>query len=152
MTDVVMQATAVTRRLRALPAAVPPFAMAGVAAIGCLFVGLIDPTRTTMFPPCPFKALTGGLDCPGCGATRGTHQLLNGNLGAALGYNALLMLALPFLLYSWLAWALPTVTTIRLPVLRVPAKAIYGILAVVLLWWLVRNLPFDPLTALHSDR
>lgn len=143
---------AVTRRVLALPAAVPPFAVAGAAAAGCLLVGLVDPTRTQLFPPCPFKAITGGLDCPGCGATRATHALLNGDLGAAIGFNAMMLLALPYLLWSWLAWALPTVTNRQLPYLHIPAKVIYGIFAAVVLWWIVRNLPWAPLTALHSDR
>lgn len=140
------------KRLLAMPAAVPPFAVAGVAAVGCLFVGLADPTRGQVLWPCPFKALTGGLDCPGCGGTRAVHSLLNGNIGAAFGYNAILMLALPYLLYSWSAWALPTVTNARLPVLRLPVKVIYGVFAVVMVWWVARNLPFAPFAALHSDR
>lgn len=147
-----MLATSVTGRAAALPAAVPPFALAAVAAVGCLVVGLVDPTRTALLPPCPFKAVTGGLDCPGCGTTRAMHQLLNGNVAAAIGLNAFALLALPYLLYSWLAWALPTVSSFRLPVLRVPAKAIYGLVAVVVAWWVVRNLPWAPFTALHSDR
>lgn len=146
-----MLATSVARRAGTLPAAVPPFAVAGVAAAGCLFVGLVDPTRTALLPTCPFKVVTGGLDCPGCGTTRAMHQLLNGNVTAAVGLNALALLALPYVLYSWLAWALPTVSSVRLPVVRLPAKAIYGLVGLVVAWWVVRNLPWAPFTALHSD-
>jgi hypothetical protein len=140
------------RRAAAIPAMVPPLVVAGIAAAGCLLVGLVDPTRTQLFPPCPFKAITGGLDCPGCGATRAMHSMLNGDIAAAAGFNAMLLVALPYLLYSWLAWAMPAVTNRRLPILRIPAKAVYGILAVVMLWWVARNLPLAPFAALHSDR
>jgi hypothetical protein len=146
-----MLATA-TRRAVTMPAAVPPLAVAGVAAMGCLFVGLVDPTRVAFLPTCPFKAVTGGLDCPGCGTTRAVHQLLNGNIGPAFGFNALALVAVPYVLYSWLAWALPTVSNVRLPAIRVPAKVVYGILVAVVAWWLLRNLPWAPVSALHSDR
>ena len=139
-------AAAVTGRI---PRSIAPAAV-GVAAAGiCLLVGLVDPARTALFPPCPFKAVTGGLDCPGCGATRGLHQLLNGNVVGAVDYNALFVLALPLALWSWLAWAVPAR---RLPMPRFPTKAVYAIGGLLLAWWVSRNLPFMPFEVLHSDR
>ena len=68
--------------------------MAGAAAYF-----LLDPTRVMIFPPCLFHELT-GLDCPGCGAQRALHQLLHGNVIAAIRLNAMFVLSLP--LFAWM--------------------------------------------------
>ncbi len=41
---------------------------------------------------CPFRRCTGGY-CPGCGATRATHQLLRGDLGASWSHHPWVVLA-----------------------------------------------------------
>jgi hypothetical protein len=58
---------------------------------------LFDPAKISV-PVCTFHALT-GLNCPGCGATRATHELLHGRLLAAWHYNALWVLSLPLAVY-----------------------------------------------------
>ncbi len=59
--------------------------------------GLFDPAQVALFPSCPLRTAT-GLPCPGCGSQRAIHDLLHGHLAAALAHNALLVLALPYLL------------------------------------------------------
>lgn len=49
---------------------------------------------------CPFRIAT-GRNCPLCGLTRSTHELLRGHVRAALGYNALT----PLLWATGLIWA-----------------------------------------------
>lgn len=71
-----------------------------LCALGVAIFFVFDPTRVTFFPPCMFHEIT-GLDCPGCGAQRALHQLLHGNLLAALHFNAMFVLSLP--LAAWLA-------------------------------------------------
>ena len=71
-----------------------------VVSAGVLLLGLLwrfDPSEVRA-PLCMFHALT-GLDCPGCGATRATHELLHGRVSAALRYNALWVLLLPVAAY-----------------------------------------------------
>ena len=58
----------------------------------------IDPAEVRV-PMCAFHLAT-GLHCPGCGATRATHELLHGRLGSALHHNALWVLLAPGLLYA----------------------------------------------------
>jgi hypothetical protein len=70
-------------------------AMAAILLLGLLW--WFDPAETNV-PLCAFHALT-GLDCPGCGATRATHELLHGRLSAAMHYNALWLLSLPLAAY-----------------------------------------------------
>jgi hypothetical protein len=71
--------------------------LGGVAVAVVLF--LFDPARAPIYPTCPFHQLT-GFDCPACGSLRALHQLLHGNLVAALHFNAFLILSLP--LFAWL--------------------------------------------------
>lgn len=52
------------------------------------------PAVTRLLPPCPVAALT-GLSCPGCGSGRAFAALARGDLAAAVGFNPLLLLALP---------------------------------------------------------
>jgi len=63
-----------------------------------------DPVTDPFFPLCPFRAAT-GLECPGCGSQRAIHSLLHLRPGDALGYNPLMVLALPYILLGvWLEW------------------------------------------------
>ena len=65
-------------------------------AVGIALVPLyfFNPIEHAFFPKCFFHSLT-GLDCPGCGGLRATHQLLHGDLLAALRLNALFVGLLP---------------------------------------------------------
>ena len=74
--------------------------VAAVALFAFLLLGLLwrfDPAETYL-PLCSFHALT-GLDCPACGATRATHELLHGRLASAIRCNALWVLSLPVVVY-----------------------------------------------------
>jgi hypothetical protein len=70
------------------------------AGLGLMLLGILwwfDPAEIKV-PLCTFHAMT-GLDCPGCGATRATHELLHGRLLAALRYNALWVILSPVAVY-----------------------------------------------------
>ena len=71
-------------------------------ALGALLVLAVaytwlDPLDYAIFPKCPVKVLT-GLDCPGCGSQRDIHALLNGQVAEAFRCNALMVLAIPYVL------------------------------------------------------
>src|SRR5664279_2915277 len=118
----------------------------GVVLVGALaYIGVSDPHRPGfMYPPCPFKWLT-GWDCPGCGGLRMTHDLLHGNLSAAVVDNLFLLLGLP-MLTVWLLvrW--------RRGERLMPAPAIATVVIAALAWTLVRNLPGFPLVPTLLDR
>lgn len=109
-----------------------------------------DPGDSVFWPKCPFHLLT-GLECPGCGSQRALHCLLNGNLGQALHYNALLAAAVPYLLlYAFLSLfrhffgrGRAVMACRRLEDVLYHGKALRAVLAVILLFWAARN--FTPL-------
>ncbi len=96
-----------------------------------------DPSHSELFPKCPFRSLTGWL-CPGCGSQRAVHQLLHGHVAAAFRYNALMVMAVPFVLVLLLAeWKRR-----RWPHFYASVNHPWVILAVALMavaWWVGRN-------------
>jgi Protein of unknown function (DUF2752) len=127
-----------TSALRAwLPAAPIGTAFGLVAATA--YVAAVDPSDRGVFPPCPFRALTGWW-CPGCGLTRATHHLLHGDVLGALRYNALMPLILALIAALWIDWYTRSIG--RRPVLRrIPGWAtVAGIVAAVT-FAMLRNLP-----------
>lgn len=111
----------------------------GALTLGALaYVGLVDPhQRGTLFPPCPFKLLT-GWNCPACGGLRMTHDLLHGDLGAAVVDNVFLLAGLP-LLAIWVLWRLKQGRRVF------PLPAIVVIVVAAVSWTVLRNLPGFPL-------
>jgi Protein of unknown function (DUF2752) len=111
----------------------------GALAVGALiYVGLADPHRSgSLFPPCPFRLLT-GWNCPACGGLRMTHDLLHGDLGAAVADNLFLLAGLP-LLAIWFVWR------IRRGERAFPLPAIVVIAVAAISWTVIRNLPGFPL-------
>ncbi len=103
------------------------------------------PATAGFYPPCPLYWITNGrINCPGCGATRGLHALLNGSLEQAFAYNALFILFLPILLYYFFRLWYGMLTDRSLPPDRVPRWALLSMFAVIFLFGILRNLPFQP--------
>ncbi len=115
-------------------------------SIAVLTLGLLyyffNPVGHSFFPKCPFYALT-GLDCPGCGSQRAFYALLHGHLLEAAGYNLLSVLVLPFIIYSAAVFTGNHLfdKNWKQNIFYKPwfAKAV---LVFVLLFWILRNLPF----------
>jgi len=123
--------------------------LTGAAALAaCVYVGLVTPTASTVPMPCPLHSVT-GLWCPGCGATRGMHALLNGHLVQALGFNLLLVAIVPLALYGWASWTVAAAGRPVLPSLRlVPSWVWSAAIGVAITFAVLRNLPVEPLRAL----
>lgn len=90
-----------------------------------------------------------GYYCPGCGAGRACFSILHGRFAQAFRYNPLLCLLLPWLaLYlgacgvQWLLTGRETISR------RIPIELAYVLLAVVLLYGVVRNIEVYPFTLL----
>lgn len=106
-----------------------------------------NPLQVHFYPRCPLYVLT-GIYCPGCGALRAGHALLHGHLLTALDYNALFVVAIPFLAYALAAQGIEAVTGHRLPVYRLSGVQARAILWTLLAFTLLRNLPIHPLSVL----
>lgn len=114
-------------------------AATGAVAAGALaYIGLADPHRPGFgFPGCPFKMLT-GWNCPLCGGLRMTHDVLHGDLAAAVVDNVYALVGIP-LLVLWLVmcWRRGR---------QVPPLALTSVvIATMVIWTVVRNLPGFPL-------
>ena len=112
---------------------------AGALLVGAVgYVGLVDPHKPdSVFPICPFRLLT-GWNCPACGGLRMVHDVLHGDLAAAISDNVFLLVGLP-MLAGWILlrrrsgkslMSLPTAATVVIATLA---------------WTVVRNLPGFPL-------
>ena len=111
---------------------------AGLIGGALAYVGVRDPHVPGFgFPPCPFHFLTGWY-CPGCGGLRMTHDLLHGDIGAAVTDNAFLLVGLP-LLAGWL------VTRAVRGQAPMPRAAVFTVLLAAFVWTVVRNVPGFPL-------
>ena len=142
---------ALPRRAHPAPdAQAGPLTVAGTAALvvaACVVRYAFPPERSALYPQCPFHAMT-GLHCPGCGTLRALHALVHGDLRAALGHNLLTMLSLPFLAYDFLSRARQALWGRPLPWPITSAVWVWLLLAVILAFWLLRNLPFWPFSCL----
>jgi Protein of unknown function (DUF2752) len=122
---------------------------AGIAMFGAgaFVVGYFNPTTAGFFPVCPLHAMT-GLNCPGCGLTRGFHALLNGDVLTALHFNALLPVFGFVFAYLFLSMFLTAFRGRGLSWKFFHPAALYGFLFVVAAFFVLRNLPFYPFTML----
>lgn len=110
-----------------------------LAGAGVAILRVYDPASAGFFPPCPFRAMTGYL-CPGCGTTRALHEILNGNIWAAFRLNPLMMFLLPYVGYAGMSSAMETLFGRALPRVFIRPAYIWTLLAVILAFWVVRNL------------
>ncbi len=121
----------------------PAFFAAIVLAVAVLGSGAVlfffDPARHGFYPICLFHALT-GWNCPGCGGTRAAYQLLHGHLLRALRDNALFVLAVAALVV-WGVWSLVQRFRNKPATFNPPAGVWWGLLMVILLFTVLRNLP-----------
>lgn len=137
-----------TRRMRILAAIAFPLAGLAVA----WFFWKMDPSGPEagvfhLF--CPFNKLT-GLYCPGCGMTRAAHELTHLNILAGIRYNPLVVLLIgPTVAVMGFGEYVNYVSgkTLWKPV-RIGKRTLYLLVALVLLFTVLRNIPVFPFTLL----
>jgi hypothetical protein len=89
---------------------------------------------------------TTGFDCPGCGGTRAFYFLINANLPEAARHHLMLVFAVPFLIYAYVAWAGNRVFRWRLPQWQLTPRTLAFFLGAVGVFSVLRNLPWPPFT------
>ncbi|MCI0474521.1 MAG: DUF2752 domain-containing protein [Ignavibacteria bacterium] len=110
---------------------------AAVFFITVLFVW--DPSVFKYYPDCVFNSLT-GLECPGCGGMRGTHFLLHLDFGKAFFYNPLVFVTTPVIIYIIIYFVMNLFFGVKLPKITLTPVLATVISAIVLLFWIYRNL------------
>lgn len=132
-----------------------PVAVGGALAAAAAVVAVRDPAASgNRYPGCVFHQVT-GLWCPACGLTRGTHDLLNGHLAAAIGSNLFTPVVLLAIVATWVAWTRrsfglsPTRLAVTFASLRDRTRwSGPALLLTTVAYGVVRNLPIAPLRSL----
>lgn len=115
-------------------------ALAAVSGLTYL-LATTPPTPDSFYPKCTMYQAT-GIHCPGCGTGRAVHAALNGRVRQAFAYNPVAVVLLPAVAVAVLA-SLAGVN--RNPL---NGRWILLLAVVLIVFTVLRNLPFYPLTLL----
>jgi len=109
-----------------------------LGAAACVILLAVPPgsAHAKWLPRCMFHQLT-GLYCPGCGATRTLSAMLHGDIKASLHNNLLLFPLLSLIMIL-----------IVKPEISLKRPVAITIIAIVLLFTILRNIPVAPFTYL----
>jgi len=135
-----MEAPPVIRPRRPFGARLGLWAPTASLAVALAWLFLFDPATSGFYPQCYFHKWT-GLQCPGCGGLRATHQLLHGHVAEAFRLNPLFVGLLPF--GAWLAarWAARLFSGRRRPAPFLTPRFAWILLGVAALFGVLRNIP-----------
>jgi len=124
-------------------------ALAGISAItgGAFIVGYFNPVTAGFFPVCPLFAAT-GLNCPGCGLTRGFHALFHGDVLGALHFNALLPVYIVIFVYLFVSMISIAARGRGLSFNIFRPNLVWSFLVIAIVFGVVRNFPLYPFTLL----
>ena len=135
------ESTSVPPRIKTAPV-LAWFAVAvlGATALGAgAVVFFFNPSTHGFYPICLFHRIT-GWNCPSCGGTRALYALLHGDWRLALKDNALFVALLAAMAARGAWFAIKK--ALHEPVGQfLPAKSVWPLLVVVLIFTVLRNLP-----------
>jgi hypothetical protein len=124
---------------RGVHPALAPLATLVAGAAASAYLYRTDPHQGGHWlPRCPFNWAT-GLLCPVCGSTRLAYDLLHGDPVRAFHENALVLLLVPVLLWSFGRWLIEGLRGRRWQPALNP-RAQYALLGAAVVWTVVRNL------------
>jgi hypothetical protein len=122
------------------------FIILALSLTAILVIFSFDPRSASIYPPCPYRTLT-GYYCPGCGAGQAAYFFLHGQLELAFYYNPLAVITFPVIA---LALIFQFAAELR------GRRAIFwsghrwvtffvGLLPLIfILFWIIRNTPWYP--------
>lgn len=118
----------------------------GFTGLAVLFF-LLDPAKHELFPRCVFNSIT-GYYCPGCGSQRAIHSLLHLDFVGVVSYNFLFIPAFLLIFYHYLHPVFNRLFGLKLPNVFYFSSTPWIIFGVVVLFWILRNIPVYPFSVL----
>ena len=115
-----------------------------------VFYFFINPNDVNFLPECPLYFTT-GFYCPGCGSQRATHQLLNFNIFGVLQQNVLFLISLLILGYHITLTGINAFLKKNFYNYMYHPKTPLVILAVIVVFWILRNIPYYPFNLLAPN-
>ncbi|MDP3359846.1 MAG: DUF2752 domain-containing protein [Lutibacter sp.] len=115
-----------------------------------VFYFFINPNDVNFLPECPLYFTT-GFYCPGCGSQRATHQLLNFNIFGVLQQNVLYFISLLILGYHFIVTGSNRIFKKQLYNYVYHPKTPLIILGVIVVFWILRNIPYYPFSLLAPN-
>lgn len=107
----------------------------------------VNPNGQSFIPKCPFHSIT-GLHCPGCGSQRALHDFLHGRLLEGFQHNVLIGLGLLVMFYKAFLWIRSYFYPQKTNNLLYNPKTAWAILILIVVFWILRNIPFSPFNIL----
>lgn len=108
---------------------------------------VLNPVEHQLFPRCVFNALT-GYYCPGCGSQRAIHSLLHLDFAGVVSYNILFIPAFVLIFYHYSFRIFNKIFNTKLPNIFYYRSTPWIIFGVVMVFFILRNLPFYPFSVL----
>jgi len=106
----------------------------------------VNPSNINLFPKCPLYSST-GIYCPGCGSQRALHDMLNFKFKEMIGHNFLFLFGIIIIIYHFIVEGILYFKGKDYNLLYKPKTPII-ILIIVILYWILRNIPSYPFTLL----
>ena len=110
----------------------------------------INPSEIGFFPKCPLYSIT-GIYCPGCGSQRAIHDVLHFNIKEVIGHNLLFLLALFIAIYHFTIEGINLITKNKINNILYHPKTPIILLVIIIIFWILRNVPYYPFTLLAPD-
>lgn len=118
-----------------------------IAAFILVFVYFYFNPNSMLFPKCPLYSTT-GIYCPGCGSQRALHSLLHLNFREVIQYNVLFLAGILLGIYHYTIALLNHFYNKKYTSILSNKKTLLFLLGIVILFWILRNIPTYPFTLL----
>ena len=110
----------------------------------------INPSEIGFFPKCPLYSTT-GVYCPGCGSQRAMHDILHLNIKGVIGHNLLFLLGLLIVIYHFIIEGITLFSKTKVNNILYHPKTPIILLIIIIIYWILRNIPYYPFILLAPD-
>ena len=103
----------------------------------------VDPTSSKLFLKCLFFSIS-NFYCPGCGTQRAIHSFLKGDMIQGIRHNYMFILVFLVISYQATIFILDKLYSKKHLNLLHKSKTTNTIFILVILFWILRNIPYYP--------